>query len=73
MCFVVLTGFFLSAYSTPRGRVSIEGGTVVTDRGTHLRGLPLWLGPYIDEDSPGALGFIREPEYRDYFRKISRN
>ncbi len=73
MLFFVVSGFFLAAYPAPRGRVSMEGGTVVTDRGTHLRGLPLWLGPYIDEDSPGTLGFIREPEYRDFFRKISRD
>ncbi len=73
MFFVALTGFHLAAHSTPRGRVSMENGTVVTDRGTHLRGLPIWLGPYIDEDTPGTLGFIREPDYRDFFSKISRN
>ncbi len=26
-----------------RGRVRIEGGTVVSDRGEHLRGVPVWL------------------------------
>jgi len=62
----------MNLYATPRGRVTIANGTVVTDRGTQLRGLPLWLNPYIDETDKGTLNFISVPEYRDYFRNISQ-
>lgn len=38
----------------------MEGGTVVTDRGTHLRGLPLWFWKYI------------APKYKDEMHVIYR-
>lgn len=62
----------VGARAAPRGRVSAENGTVVTDRGTNLRGVPQWMMPYINEDTLGTLKMIRSEGYREFFRGISR-
>ena len=47
-------------------------GTVVTDRGTKIRGVPLWMRPDRGPENRGSLSLFQAEGYRDFFKSLSR-